>query len=62
MSTIFILYVWAVTGFAGTQYSVHRIYDWREMGEYASRQKCQEAANQLNIKQTVFRCVDTGRK
>ena len=60
--TLVALYIWTVVGFGGTQHiGMLRVYDWRYAGEYVSQAKCQEAAAQLALRGSMFRCVDTGR-
>lgn len=60
MSTI--LFMWALVGYAGTQFSVHPKYEWRPMGEFATVADCQRAAHELVIDTSKFRCVSTGKK
>ncbi len=61
--TIFTLYIWTIVGFAGAQYSsLERQWerqDWRQQGEFAGKEKCEEAARQLGLSR--YKCIDTGR-
>jgi len=62
---IYILMIWTVVGYAGTQVSTHIKMDWRTLGEFHTssdgrsdaRQLCEEAAKQLGIKSDNYRCV-----
>lgn len=63
----YILVIWTIVGFAGTQVSTHPRYDWRPIGEFSSEngrvgptvrsasEMCEEAARQLQVGQ--YRCV-----
>ena len=52
-----ILMIWTLVGFAGTNSSTYKVYDWRPLGEFATQQRCEEAARQLVIDPKNFRCV-----
>ena len=62
----YILVIWTIVGFAGTQVSTHEKYDWRPIGEfhtdnwerkYDAKEMCENAARQLNLKSDRYRCV-----
>jgi len=62
---IYILMIWTVVGYAGTQSSTHTKMDWRPLGEFYNspdtgkhaRQMCEDAAQQLGLKSDAYRCV-----
>ena len=63
----YILMIWTVVGYAGTQTTTHSKYDWRPLGEFhmeegrigkkSALQMCEDAAKQLAIKPESYRCV-----
>lgn len=56
----YILVIWTVVGFAGTQLSTHTKYDWRPIGEFqndASHNRCEAAARELGLDSKNYRCV-----
>ena len=53
----YILVFWTVVGYAGTQFSVHQVHDWRPIGEFKTVETCVAAAHKLNIPTNKFRCV-----
>ena len=56
----YILMIWTLVGYAGTQSSVHTKYDWRPIGEFQADggvNRCEEAARQLGLKMENYRCV-----
>lgn len=65
----YLLVVWTIVGYAGTQIAPHEKWDWRPIGEFhtanavhrpnAGKDLCEEAARQLNIPKEKFRCVRT---
>lgn len=49
----YILMIWTVVAM-----NTHYIKtDWRSIGEFNSQQLCQDAARELGIKSTDYRCV-----
>ena len=62
---IYILMIWTVVGYAGTQSSTHTKMDWRPLGEFynspdvgkTARQMCEDAAQQLGLKSDAYRCI-----
>jgi len=62
---IYILMIWTVVGYAGTQSSTHTKMDWRPLGEFynspdvgkTARQMCEDAAQQLGLKTDAYRCI-----
>ena len=62
---IYILMIWTVVGYAGTQSSTHTKMDWRPLGEFynvpdagkTAQQMCEDAARQLGLKSENYRCV-----
>ena len=62
MNTIVILYVWTVVAASySPAHGTRQHLDWRNLGEYASVQKCEDASKQFGIHPKRIRCVDTGR-
>ena len=67
MEHIYILVIWTVVGYAGTQTSTHVKYDWRPIGEFhleegrtnkrTAKEMCEEGARQLALKPENYRCV-----
>ena len=54
----YILVIWTIVGYAGTQVSTHTKYDWRPIGEFHGTQaNCEIAARQLSLKPEAYRCV-----
>lgn len=62
----YILVIWTIVGFAGTQTSTHPKYDWRPIGEFhtdswerklSAEQMCHAAAKKLVITSDKYRCV-----
>lgn len=56
-----ILFVWTVVAVHGWQGSAYREWDWRPFGEFKNTAACAEAARQLQIDSSRFRCVLTGK-
>lgn len=62
---IYILMIWTVVGYAGTQTTTHTKMDWRPLGEFYNsvdvgkngREMCEDAARQLGLKAENYRCV-----
>jgi hypothetical protein len=52
------LFAWIITG----TYSRPDNTEWKNLGEYATVQHCENAGRQLGIKPELFRCVLTGKK
>lgn len=63
MNSAFILVIWSVVGYAGTQFSTHTKMDWRPIGQFESTSTaqalklCEEAASQLSLEKEKFRCI-----
>lgn len=67
MAYTYILVIWTVVGYAGTQSSTHTKMDWRPIGEFhlqhgrlggkSALEMCEEAARQLALKPENYRCV-----
>ena len=63
---IYTLFIWTVVGFAGTQTSTWKQYDWRPIAEVHQRvqgvdaiKDCEEVARQLGLQKDRYRCVRT---
>jgi hypothetical protein len=57
----YILVIWTLVGYAGTQYSTWEKKDWRPIGEFSSPTACAKAAADLGITDTkTFRCLKKG--
>ena len=67
MAYTYILVIWTVVGYAGTQSSTHTKMDWRPIGEFhleqgrmggkSALEMCEDAARQLALKSENYRCV-----
>lgn len=67
MAYTYILVIWTVVGYAGTQSSTHIKMDWRPIGEFhleqgrlggkSALEMCEDAARQLALKSENYRCV-----
>ena len=67
MAYTYILVIWTVVGYAGTQSSTHTKMDWRPIGEFhleqgrlggkSALELCEDAARQLGLKTENYRCV-----
>lgn len=67
MALSYILVIWTVVGYAGTQISTHTKMDWRPIGEFhleqgrtggkSALEMCEDAARQLALKPENYRCV-----
>ena len=67
MGYTYILVIWTVVGYAGTNHSTHTKYDWRPIGEFhldhgrmggkSALEMCEDAARQLALKTDAYRCV-----
>lgn len=54
----YILVIWTLVGYAGTQLSVHEKYDWRPIGDFQHQAGCERAAAELGITNPKnFRCL-----
>ena len=66
----YILMIWTVVGFAGMSHSTSTKMDWRPLGEFqkeigksdpqlgkTAQQMCEDAAQQLGLKNDAYRCV-----
>lgn len=62
----YILVIWTIVGFAGTQSSTYAKYDWRPIGEFhmdnwerklSAKEMCEAAARELAIEPNKYRCV-----
>lgn len=62
----YILVIWTIVGFAGTQLYTHERYDWRPIGEFHNAQvmpiklaleMCEEAAKKLELKPGKYQCI-----
>jgi hypothetical protein len=53
----YILVIWTLVGYAGTQYSTHEKYDWRPVGDFYSLASCDAAGVQLSPERKFFRCL-----
>lgn len=62
----YILVIWTIVGYAGTQVSTHPKYDWRSIGEFhqdswerklSAKEMCEAAARELAIESNKYRCV-----
>ena len=61
----YILVIWTIVGYAGTQISLHEKYGWQPIGEfhevgyvYDALKKCEEAARQLGYSDSKnYRCL-----
>jgi hypothetical protein len=51
-----ILLIWTVVGMSGT-YGAFVERDWRPLGEFNTPAACREAARQLALPDTKFRCI-----
>jgi hypothetical protein len=54
---IYTLYLWTVVAMAGDRVYQEKHMDWRPIGEFASKEMCEDGARQLGIKAEKFRCV-----
>lgn len=54
-----ILVIWTIVGYAGTQSSTWREYDWRPIGEFKSAAACVHAGRSLGKRDAEFRCLPT---
>lgn len=55
----YILVIWTVVGFAGTQFSTHEKMGWRPIGEFQHQAGCEKAAAELGITDPKsFRCLN----
>lgn len=50
-----ILVIWAVVGFAGTQFNTHAKMGWVPIGDFRSEKSCVEGARQLGAE--AYRCL-----
>lgn len=58
--TAYILVLWTVVAaYDARGVSKHEYYDWRPIGEFASKELCEDGARQLGVKAEKFRCVRT---
>ncbi len=67
MGYTYILVIWTVVGYAGTNHSTHTKMDWRPIGEFhmegdriglkPAKEMCEDAARQLGLKTENYRCV-----
>lgn len=55
----YILVIWTVVGYAGTQTSTWKEHDWRPIGEFKNSTACVHAAKTLGKPDTQFRCLPT---
>jgi hypothetical protein len=56
---IYTLYLWTVVAVAGDRHFQNRAIDWRPIGEFASKELCEDGARQLGISIDKSRCVRT---
>jgi hypothetical protein len=54
---IYTLYLWTVVAMAGDRHYQNRAIDWRPIGEFASKELCEDGSRQLGIKAEMYRCV-----
>ena len=55
---MYTLVIWTVVGYAGTQMTTWREYDWRPITDVASLDHCKKAAADLGIvDEKKFRCL-----
>ena len=53
----YILVIWTLVGYAGTQYSTWEKYDWRPVGDFVSLRACEKGAADLGVDKAKFRCL-----
>lgn len=58
------LYLWVIVaaGNGGPYISQFTYSDWKYSGEYASPADCNNAVRLLGVKESVARCVPTGKR
>lgn len=63
MNSAFLLVIWSVVGYAGTQFSTHTKMDWRPIGQFEAPNtgealaRCESAAKNMSIEPDKFRCL-----
>lgn len=54
---MYILVIWTVVGYAGTQFAVHEKKDWRPIGNFSTKALCEKAGADMGKAPKDFRCL-----